>query len=132
MQATNPYQQYVQNAVMSADPGQLTLMLYNGALKFVKQGIQAIENKDIPGAHEALVRAQEIVAYLNDTLDHKYELAGNLASLYDFLLRRLMIANIRKDKKILEDEVLPLLTDLRDTWMEVLKRARQVAVAGPA
>ncbi|MFZ5591474.1 MAG: flagellar export chaperone FliS [Bacillota bacterium] len=119
MSLPNPYQQYRQNAVNSAAPGELTLMLYNGAIKFLHQAREAIAAKDVPGAHEALVRAQEIIQYLFDTLDMQYEIAGNLAALYDFILRQLRQANIKKDVGPVE-EVLPLLEDLRDTWGKAL------------
>ena len=121
----NPYQQYQQNAVMSASPGELTLMLYNGAVRFIKQGLTFIEERNIQGAHEAIVRAQEIVLHLSGTLNMDYELSKNLASLYDYINRRLVEANAKKDRAALA-EALGLVEDLRDTWAQAVK------LAGPA
>ncbi|MGQ9556364.1 MAG: flagellar export chaperone FliS [Desulfurispora sp.] len=123
MSLPNPYQQYRQNAISSAAPGELTLMLYNGAIKFLYQAREALETRNVSGAHEALVRAQEIVQYLHDTLDMQYEISGNLAALYDFMLRRLCQANIKKETSPVE-EVLPLLEDLRDTWGRALQAVK--------
>lgn len=125
MTNANPYQQYQQNAVMGAGRGELTLMLYNGAVKFIKQGIKFIEEKDIEGVHNAVVRAQEIILHLNGTLNMEYELSNNLALLYDYINRRLIETNAKKDKQILV-EVLGLVEELRDTWAEAIK------LAGPA
>ncbi len=125
----NPYQQYQQNFVNSASKGQLTLMLYDGAARFIKQGIKGIEEKDIQSAHHAIVKAQEIIAHLNQTLDKKYELSGSLALLYDYISRRLIEANIKKDRDIL-GEVLDLTSQLRDTWQEALKLYRTPVASG--
>ncbi len=117
---TNPYQQYQQNAVKSATPGELTLSLYNGKVKFIKQAILAVEKGDIETANHKIIRTQEIVSYLMDTLNPDFEISGNLLSLYDYMNRRLTEANIKKDKAILE-EVLGLVKELRDTWEEAIK-----------
>ena len=116
----NPYQQYQQNAVTSASPGELTLSLYNGKIKFTKQAILAIDKGDIETANHTIIRTQEIISYLMDTLNNDYEISNNLSSLYDYMNRRLTEANIKKDKAILE-EVLGLIEELRDTWGEALK-----------
>lgn len=122
--AVSPYLKYKQNAVQGANPGQLTLMLYNGLVKFINLGIKSIEEKDIKGSHDALVRAQEIVAYLNDTLDMQYELSSKLASLYEYMLRRLVEANAKKDGGIAA-EVLELAGELRETWQQAIKSAAE-------
>ncbi len=128
MIGVNPYQQYRQNAVKSAGRGELTLMLYNGAVKFVKQGMKFIEEKNIEGTHNAIVRAQEIILHLSDTLNMEYELSQNLARLYDYINRRLVEANLKKDEQVLA-EVLGLVEELRDTWAEAIKRAGSASVA---
>ncbi len=125
MNNLNPYQQYRQNAVMSAGRGELTLMLYDAAVMHVKQGIRFVEDKNIEKAHNAIVRAQEIILHLNETLNMEYELSKNLALLYDYISRRLTEANIKKDGQILA-EVLGLVEELRDAWAEAVK------LAGPA
>ncbi|MBF7081970.1 flagellar export chaperone FliS [Desulfallas sp. Bu1-1] len=127
MALPNPYQKYRQNSVTTATPEELTLMLYNGGVRFIRQGIKHIEDKNIEKAHEALVRAQEIYMHLANTLNHEIELSAGLNSLYDFILRQLAQANIKKDVSILSG-VLELAEELRDTWKEAMQKARgQVA-----
>ncbi|ACV61582.1 flagellar protein FliS [Desulfofarcimen acetoxidans DSM 771] len=121
MAVFNPYQQYQQNSITSAKPGQLTLMLYNGAIKFIKTAILGMEKKDIGTANGAVIRAQEIIRYLDHTLDPQYEISQNLSSLYDYIYRRLVEANINKNAAVLE-EVVSMVEELRDTWMSVLKK----------
>lgn len=124
MSLANPYMQYQQNAVQTAAPGELTLMLYNGLVKFVKKARMAMEEKDIKGSSDALIRSQEIVAYLNETLDHRYELSQNLSALYEYMASQLVQANIKKDPEI-AGEVLDLAEELRDTWQQAMKLARE-------
>ncbi|MCF8009885.1 MAG: flagellar export chaperone FliS [Clostridiales bacterium] len=117
----NPYQQYQQNAVNSATPGELTLQLYNGMVRFIKQGMKAVDENSIENANNYIIRAQNIINYLTETLDTDYEVSNNLISLYDFMSTRLMQANIHKDKSILE-EVLGLAEELRDAWGQAVKQ----------
>lgn len=116
----NPYQQYQQNAVLTADPGRLTLMLYQGAVKFIRQAEELTVARDIPGAHRACLRAQDILLHLLSTVDTNLEIGKNLAALYDYMYRRLVEANVKKNAAILE-EVAALLEDLAGTWEKVLK-----------
>ena len=120
----NPYQQYEKQSVMTASPGELTLMLYNGCIKFIKMGIKYIGEGNIEKAHNSIVRSQDIIDELTVTLDMQYEISENFQTLYDYMGRRLVEANISKDVEILE-EVEGLMTELRDTWAEAIKRNRQ-------
>lgn len=120
MAIPNPYQQYQKNSVTGSNPVQLTLMLYNGAVKFIKTAMICLEKKDFGGTNNAIIRAQDIIRYLRETLDHQYEIAQSLTSLYDYFYRRLVEANIKKDAAILE-EVASLVEDLRDTWTAIRK-----------
>lgn len=120
MLSPNPYQQYRQNAVLTADPGRLTLMLFQGAARFVRQAGERVAAKDIPGAHQACVRAQDILLYLLETVNTELEIGKNLAALYDYMYRRLVEANVKKDRAILE-EVAGFLEDLAHTWEQALK-----------
>lgn len=120
MALPNPYVQYQQQSVLTATPGELTLMLYNGCIKFIKQGQQAIHAKDIPSAHATISRAQDIIIEFMATLDMQYEVSENLMALYDYIHRRLIEANLQKDAAIL-DECLELVTTLRDTWAEAVR-----------
>jgi flagellar protein FliS len=124
MAITNPYQQYRQQSVMTASPGELTLMMYNGCIRFIKQAIQHIKDKDVEGAHNAIIRVQDIVSELMLSLNMDYQVSDNLMSLYDYIFRRLVEANTKKDTEILE-EVLGLITELRDTWAEAVKITRK-------
>jgi flagellar biosynthetic protein FliS len=123
MAAVNPYQQYQEQSIMTASPGELTLMLYNGCIKFIKQAKLYIEEKDIEKANNAIIRAQDIIYELMSTLNMDYEISNNMMALYDYMNRRLIDANISKDIKVL-DEVLNLTVEFRDTWMEVIKKTR--------
>jgi len=125
----NPYQQYKQNSIISAGRGELTLMLYDGAARFIKQGIKSIEENNIQTAHDSIVRAEEIISHLNETLNSEYELSGDIALLYDYISRRLMEANIKKDSEILV-EALDFIKQLRDTWKEVINLSRSPIASG--
>lgn len=115
---------YKQNTVLTATPEELTLMLYEGAIKFMNIGKYSIENKDLERAHSSLVRAQDIILELNYSLDMNYEISKELRDLYDFVLSKLVDANIKKDSKAV-DEALTIVTDMRDTWKEVMKQIKQ-------
>lgn len=123
----NPYQVYKNQSVMLASREELTLMLYNGCVKFIRQADMAIENKNISKANEYIIRAQDIIAELMSTLDMSFEVSKGLAGIYDYMTRRLIDANIHKDSSILE-EVLELAIQLRNTWNE----AMQIASHKPA
>lgn len=124
MAVSNPYQSYQQNSVNTASPGELTLMLYNGCLKFIHQAKKAIEEKNIEMKNTNIQKAQSIIQELMVTLNMDMEISKNMMSLYDFMNRRLMEANIKNDASIL-DEVEGLVTEFRDTWKEVIQVNRQ-------
>ncbi len=116
------YNAYLRSKVMTATPAELTLMLYEGAIKFVNKAIMSIEKDDVMGAHNNLMKTQRIIEELRASLDHKYPVAKEFDTVYEYILRRLVEANIKKDKDILE-EVLEHLRTMRDTWKEVMKDA---------
>lgn len=124
MAVQNAYAQYNNNKVMTASPAELTLMLYEGAIKFCNIAIMGIENKDIPKAHTNIVKAQKIVDEFRATLDMKYPVAADFDRVYVYLQQRLLQANIKKDAEILE-EVLGHLRAMRDTWKEVMQQANR-------
>ncbi len=124
MAAQNPYAQYQNNKIMTASPAELTLMLYEGAIKFCNIGIAAIEENDIPKAHLNIVKVQKIIDYLRQTLDMKYPVAKDFENIYTYLSRRLVEANIKKDKEILE-EVNTHLRSVRDNWKEVMRVGKE-------
>lgn len=121
--ANNAYSQYANNRILTASPAELTLMLYEGAIKFCNIAIMAIENKDIEKAHTNIMKAQRIIEEFQLTLDFKYEIANDFNNVYNYLMQRLRGANLTKDKEILE-EVNTHLRVMRDTWKEVMKLAK--------
>ncbi|MBL6008049.1 flagellar protein FliS [Bacillus halotolerans] len=124
MAIQNPYAAYQQNSVNTATPGELTLMLYNGCLKFIKLASQAIENSDIERKNENLIKAQNIIQELNGTLNRNIELSGSMGAMYDYMYRRLVEANMKNDKSILE-EIEGYVTDFRDAWKQAMQSERK-------
>ena len=131
MAINNPYQSYQQNSVNTASPGELTLMLYNGCLKFITMGKKAIVNKNIQEKNKNLIKAQKIIQELMVTLNMELSVSKDLMSMYDYLNRRLIDANLKSDVAILE-EVEGFVRDFRDTWKETvqLNRQKQFANSG--
>lgn len=124
MTLQNGYSQYSNSKVMTASPAQLTLMLYEGAIKFCNIAIVAIENKDIMKAHNNIRKVENIITEFRATLNFKYPVANDFEKVYAYIYDRLVEANIRKDKEILE-EVLGHLRTMRDTWKEVMVLAKR-------
>ena len=120
MALPNGYAQYNNNKVMMASPAELTLMLYEGAIKFCNIAIMGIEQNDIEKTHNNIKKAQKIITYLRETLDMKYPVAQEFENIYVYLDKRLVMANVKKDKEILE-EVCKHLRSVRDTWKEVMR-----------
>lgn len=127
MALPNAYSQYKNSKVLTASPAELTLMLYDGAIKFCNIAISAIEQKDIEKAHINIVKTQRIIEHFRLTLDMKYPVAQDFDRVYEYLARRLVQANVRKDKEILE-EVLEHIRSMRDTWKEVMRINREKGV----
>lgn len=124
MPVQNPYEQYQRNKVLTATPAEVTLMLYEGAIKFCNIAIMAIENNEMEKAHNNIMKTQRIIEEFRNTLDRQYEVAKDFDRIYVYVLRRLFEANVRKDKEILE-EVNGHLRSLRDTWKEVMKKCNK-------
>ncbi len=124
MALSSAYNQYQNNKVLTASPAELTLMLYEGAIKFCNVAILGIEQKDIQKAHNNIIKVQRIMDYLRQTLDMKYAVAKDFENIYVYLSRRLVEANVRKDKEILE-EVNMHLHSVRDNWKEVMRINRE-------
>ena len=116
------YAAYANTKILTASPAELTLMLYEGSIKFCNIAIDAVERKDISKAHNNIVKVENIIEEFQATLNHKYPVAKDFESVYTYLQQRLVEANIKKDKEILE-EVLEHLRGMRDTWKEVMRRA---------
>lgn len=127
MQRNNPWQSYRKVATQTATPGQLVLMLYEGAIRFSEQALTGFQYKDPVGFNQTinnnLQRAQAIIMELNGALDMRRggEVSANFRRLYIYLYRRLLQANIRKQREPIE-EVIERLKVLRDSWAEMLKQ----------
>ena len=120
MAINNAYANYQNTKIMTASPAELTLMLYEGAIKFCNIALMGIEEKNIEKAHNNIVKVEHIIEEFQATLNHKYPVAKDFDNVYTYLLERLFEANMKKDPEIL-GEVLEHLRTMRDTWKEVMR-----------
>jgi flagellar protein FliS len=124
MLTSNVYSQYKENSILTASPEELILMLYNGLVKYILQAGKAMDDKDMEKVNNDIQRAQDIVFELQSSLDKKYEVSGSLDLIYDYMHRRLIDANIKKDEETLL-EVLGLAKELREIWSQAMKLAKR-------
>lgn len=129
MATHNPYQAYQQNSVTTASPGELTLMLYNGCLKFIGKAITAIENNNISERNNNIQKAQNIIRELMVTLNMDMEISNNMILLYDYMLEQLINANVNNNVQALKDAE-ALVKEFRDTWKQVIQMNRQKQYQG--
>lgn len=127
MPLPNAYAQYKNSKILTATPAELTLMLYEGAIKFCNIAIDGCKDKDIQKAHTHIVKTEKIIDHLRMTLDMRYPVAMEFEKIYSYLSRRLTEANMTKDPEILE-EVNTHLRSVRDTWKEVMRISNQKGV----
>ena len=120
MIANRGYDAYEKNKILTASPAELTLMLYEGAIKFCNIAIVAIKKKDFEKANANIKKAQAIINELRVTLDHKYSVWEDFERVYDYIARRLLDANLQKDIEIIED-ALKYIREMRDAWKEVMR-----------
>lgn len=120
MAYNNGYAAYQNSKIMTASPAEITLMLYEGAIKFCNIAIMGIEDNNVEKAHTNIVKVEHIIEEFQATLNHKYPVAKDFDNVYTYLLQRLVEANMKKDREILE-EVLGHLRTMRDTWKEVMR-----------
>lgn len=124
MAGNNPYAAYQNSKIQTASPAELTLMLYEGAIKFCNIALMGLEEGDNEKVHTNIVKAENIIIEFLDTLNYKYEVAKDFERVYRYIYEVLVEANIKKDKEPLE-EALKHLRGMRDTWKEVMKLAKQ-------
>ena len=120
---TNPYREYKKQDIMMSNPLDLIVMLYTGCIKQLKLAKGAIENKKIEEANMGLQKAQNILTELTASLDFNYEIADDLARLYDFMLNEMIRINIKKDATTI-DPLIDMLSKLRDSWVQVQREIR--------
>lgn len=106
--------------VNTATPVDLTLMLYEGAIKFCNIAVMGIEQNDIEKVNNNLIKAQRIIEELRLTLDFRYTVAGEFELIYNHIYAKLVNANIKKSKEDLE-EALGQIRSMRDLWKEIMK-----------
>ena len=118
------YNQYKQNAIMTASPETILIMLYEGAINFLMRAKIAIDEKNIEESHELIIKTEKIIRELMNSLDMETggDVAQNLYRLYEYLHHNLVQANIKKDTALIDD-VLTHLRDLKQTWEEAIKIA---------
>lgn len=125
MAVNSAYAQYNNNKVLTASPAELTLLLYEGAIKFCNIAMMGIEEKNIQKAHDNIKKAQAIIEELQATLNHSYKVAEDFDNVYRYIYDLLVQANMHKDKEILE-RALTEIRGMRDTWKEVMKKGKSV------
>lgn len=119
----NKMSAYQRNAILTASPAELTLMLYEGAIKFCNIAKMAIEKGDVQKAHDNIKRAEDIITEFRVTLDRKYPVWEDFERVYDYIYRKLVDANMHKSIEEL-DEALKYIREMRDTWKEVMRLAK--------
>lgn len=114
------YAAYQNSKVLTASPAELTLMLYDGAIKFTNIAIEGCKESDIQKAHTNIQKCERIIVEFDTTLDDRYPVSQDFHNVYRYLLTRLHEANVKKEPEILE-EVLKHLRTMRETWREVMR-----------
>ncbi len=123
MTLANQYMKYMAQSVSASTPGEQIVMLFEHASMKLAKAIQCIEAKDVQGAHNALVRAQNIYQFLSDCLDMRYEISNNLYALYQYAIDELTAANLKKDPEIVR-RILKMTRDFEDTWKKADLKTR--------
>jgi flagellar protein FliS len=124
MSSYKPLQAYQYNAVNTASGGELTLMLYNGCIKFIKQAINDMNDNHYEAKNNNIQKAQNIIQELMLTLDQQVEMSQQMLPIYEFMQYQLKVANINNKVEKLE-EVLQFAIEFRDTWKQVIITSRQ-------
>jgi flagellar protein FliS len=116
-------EEYRRQRILNLPPEHLTLMLYNGCIKFIDDGMEALGKKDYESANNFLQRAQRIISEFRLTLNFEYEIANQLLPLYNYIYDRLVEGNIKSDMAQLE-EAKGIVTELRNAWVQAMKNYR--------
>ncbi|HHX56970.1 MAG TPA: flagellar export chaperone FliS [Clostridiales bacterium] len=119
----NPYQEYKKQAVLTMTQGEMVVKLYDECLKMLNAGIVYIQDKNIEMCNKSLKKAHEILNYMSSILNRDYEISNELSALYEYYVRQIITANTKKDIEPLE-EIIPMITDLRNSFHEADKQLR--------
>ncbi|MDR3541392.1 MAG: flagellar export chaperone FliS [Desulfosporosinus sp.] len=125
-QAANAYKN---QQIMTASPAQLTLLLYNGALRFLAESISAMEQGKIEKSHNANLRVQAIVSEFVITLDMSYEISKGYAQLYEYTEYCLIQGNIKQDLKFMH-QAKQVLEELREAWVGAMRQTQEARAVG--
>ena len=129
MTQKNPYATYANNKIASATPAELTLMLYEGAIKFCNLAKIDIEKKEYGDSIGHIQRARNIIVELQSTLDFKYPIAKDFDNIYRYIFS--LMADVNRDHNLETlEELLNELRELRDIWKQVMKNAKAPARSG--
>jgi flagellar protein FliS len=120
----NQYDKMLDNVVYTATKEELTLMLYEGAIKFCNQALIAMEKKEVEKANKLIQRVEDIIREFQLTLDFKYDISKQFDDLYHYMYNRLVEANLNQNTEMLT-EVLELFRNFRDMWKEAIVLARK-------
>lgn len=126
MAINQAYAQYNRNKILTASPAELTLLLYDGAIKFCNVALLGLEQKDMEKVHINITKAEDIIVEFQATLNHKYAVAEDFDKIYKYIYELLVEANIKKDRELLE-RALNELRGMRDTWKEVMAKTKNGA-----
>lgn len=123
MTLNNPYQTYQRQAITTSKPEDLTLMLYQGLVKFIRLSKLAVQNNNFEESHKNNMRAQDILTELMVTLKTGYAISEQLMTMYDYMKNRLVEANISKNIEVLE-EVEGYAIELTETWSNAIRQTK--------
>ncbi len=123
MAINNPYNQYKEQSLMTMTPEEHIVKLFEGCSKNLNYAKIHIEDKNYAKANESLQKAKRIIRYLDECLDHQYEISANLSTLYEYFIWSITQANMHKDVKILDD-IIPMIDELGDSFKKAGKAAR--------
>ncbi len=121
--AINPYEAYKQQSILTMTRGEMLNKLYEEVVKQLSCAEVYLEKKDYAKTNDALQRSQRILNYLKETLNFQYEIANNLAALYDFFLESIVSANVKKSAEPIKP-IIPMLEELREAFVQADKKAR--------
>lgn len=117
---------YQKTNINTATPAELTLMLYDGAIKFCNIALAALEKKDYEKCNLNIQKAKKIIVEFRSTLDFKYDVAEDFERMYTYIYAVLTDANVKKDSEMLK-EALNRIREMRDTWKEVMEKNRKAS-----
>ncbi len=123
----NPYSAYKKQSVSTMTPVEVVIKLYSETERQLAIGVNAVRSKDIKRAHEAFMKAQELLGVLRGSLDMDVPVSKNLDQLYDFFQRTAEKANIKKDEETAAEveKIIPMVGELRDAFTQISQMTKE-------